>query len=259
MYRTVRGADLLAHVFRPSERRQRRPAAAVFFHGGGLTAGSPEYFSPEAEYLASRGMVTTSVGYRLLPHDAKDVSDCIADAQAGVAWVRSSEGVDPARVVAIGHSAGGLLAGATAFSDPVERFENSCRPDALVLLNAVIDHRWIDAESTVAVPPTLLLHGSRDTMAPITRARRFAAAMTAAGHSCELEEFDGAHTFFRAYAQNGSAGFIGALTRLDAFLTELGFLSHDDASTDRIREIGEAMLADVLARRAKRKRKAVVT
>lgn len=254
VYRTVSGVDLTAHVFEPVEEGER--PTVVFFHGGGLTTGSPDYFLPECEYLASRGMVSASVAYRLLPHQTRSVSDCVADAQAAIAWVRSIADVDPTRVAAVGYSAGGLLAGSTVFKDPLEVLEASCRPDALVLLNAVIDQTWLAPRPPVVhVPPTLLLHSRRDSMAPIGRARNFARAMAAAGHRCELAEFDGAHTFFRPYAQNGSVGFIGALRRLDAFLTELGFLDHDESAPRRIEAIGEAMLADVLARRAKRKRR----
>lgn len=229
----------------------------MFFHGGGLTSGSPDYFRPECEYLASRGFVAATAAYRLLPHQARDVTDCIADAQGAIAWLRATEEVEIRDVVACGNSAGGLLAGAAAFEAPLEEFGASSRPDAVVLLNAVIDTTWPaqGANGDIACPPILVLPGSRDTMAPIGRARHFVQEMVAAGHSCELVEFDGAHTFFRPYAKNGSADFIGVVKRLDRFLTDLGYLCHDELAEARIEAIGEAMLAEVLARRGNRGRR----
>lgn len=249
-YRTVGGHDLAAHVYRPAG-RGRRPAV-VLFHGGGLTSGSPDFFDPECRYLASRGLIAVSAAYRLLPHQARRVRDCVVDAGAAVAWVRNSAGVDATRVAAWGYSAGGLLAGSTAFAP---QFRSSSRPDALVLLNAVVDLTWLDASrSEAALPPTLILHGNRDSMASVSRARRLARAMATAERPCQMVEFDGAHTFFRPFAKNGSAGIIGVLRSVDHFFTELGYLPHDEAASTRIESIGEAMLADVLARRAKRAR-----
>lgn len=218
--------------------------------------GSPDYFHPECAYLASRGILATSAAYRLLPDQARSALDCIADAQAATAWVRSPTGLDVKSVVAVGFSAGGLLAGATAFEAPLERHDVSGRPDALVLLNSVIDTNWPAkaAADGTAPPPILVLHARRDRMAPISRARRLTAELAAAGHSCELIEFEGAHTFHRPYAKNGSAGVIGVLKSIDRFLVELGYLSHDERAGARIEAIGEAMLADVLARRQKRAR-----
>jgi acetyl esterase/lipase len=253
-YPTVDGTELPIDVFRPSA--QPDGAAVVFFHGGGLTRSAPDYFHPECAYLSSRGIVAASAGYRLLPHQARSAADCIADAQAAIAWMRTGAGSEIDRVAACGNSAGGLLAGAAAFEPPPAELGASCRPDAVVLLNAVIDTGWPEkvAAGGGACPPMLILHARRDTMAPIGRARRLAEELLAGGHSVEVAEFDGAHTFFRPYATNGSAGFIGVLQRLDRFLTDLGYLAHDELATERIDALGGAMLADVLARRAKRRR-----
>jgi acetyl esterase/lipase len=252
VYRTVDAIDLSMRIFEPTE--VTSTAAVVFLHGGGLTSGSPDYFDPECDYLASRGIAAASAAYRLLPNQARSALDCIADAQAATAWIRSRAGLGAGAVVTVGFSAGGLLAGATAFDAPLEELDDSCRPDALVLLNSVIDTTWPAKAAVTASwpPPTLILHARRDTMAPISRSRRLAADLAAAGHACELIEFDGAHTFHRPYAKNGSAGVIGVLKSVDRFLTELGHLPHDESAGARIEALGEAMLADVLARRQKR-------
>lgn len=72
IYRTVEGVDLPIDVFSPTA--PDVTAAAVFFHGGGLTSGSLDYFHPECEYLASRGILAASAAYRLLPHPVRVAS-----------------------------------------------------------------------------------------------------------------------------------------------------------------------------------------
>lgn len=78
----------------------------VWFHGGGLTGGSKEI----PQKLKDSGLVVVGVNYRLLP--TVDVTDCIDDAAAAVAWTfRNIEkyGGSPEKIIVSGHSAGGYL------------------------------------------------------------------------------------------------------------------------------------------------------
>lgn len=253
VYRAVDGIELVALTSPVAQGAMR--SAVVFFHGGGLTGGSPGDFLPECTYFAQRGAVVASVAYRLLPDQARNVHDCIADAQAAVTWVRRRPDVHPRRVTACGFSAGGLLAASTAFAQ--EGVATSSRPDALVLINGVLDAGWLDAPpSTIgpSPPPVLLLHGNRDRMTPIQRTRRFASAMASAGNPCELVEIDGAHTFFRPYGQNGIHGFTRVLGEMDSFLTKLGHLRPDPAGPAAIERLGAELLSVSVTRRRKRGR-----
>lgn len=78
----------------------------VWFHGGGLTSGNK--FIPEQ--LKNRGYVVVAANYRLMPK--VEVTECIDDAAAAVAWVFDNArkyGGDPDNIYVSGHSAGGYL------------------------------------------------------------------------------------------------------------------------------------------------------
>ena len=84
----------------------------VCFHGGGLTGG--ERFIPEE--LKQSGYVIVSPNYRLMPD--VEISDCIDDAAAAVAWTFNNidkYGGDPAKIFVAGHSAGGYLTSMIGF------------------------------------------------------------------------------------------------------------------------------------------------
>ena len=85
---------------------QQAFATIVWFHGGGLTAGSKEF--PTA--LLEQGVAIVAVNYRLYPRAKAPAY--IADAAAAVAWVFQNigrYGGDPNQIFLSGHSAGGYL------------------------------------------------------------------------------------------------------------------------------------------------------
>jgi acetyl esterase len=109
-YGTANGKRLLLDAYVPPAGESRRPAV-VMIHGGGWRVGDKASWRPEAERLATKGWVAFSVNYRL---DEPAVFPAeIEDVQAAVRWVRAHAEeykVDPARIAAIGESAGGHLA-----------------------------------------------------------------------------------------------------------------------------------------------------
>jgi acetyl esterase/lipase len=81
-------------------------ATVVWFHGGGLTAGSKSI----PEQLKNSGLAVVAVNYRLMP--GCSVAECIDDAAAAVAWVfreMKKYGGNTKRIFVAGHSAGGYL------------------------------------------------------------------------------------------------------------------------------------------------------
>ena len=83
-----------------------RLPVVVWFHGGGLTGGN-KYIPDE---LKDGSQVVVAVNYRLLPR--VEISDCIDDAAAAVAWTFDSiarYGGDRDKIFVAGHSAGGYL------------------------------------------------------------------------------------------------------------------------------------------------------
>ena len=119
--RTIPGfadADLGASVFRPVQPVTTGPGL-LYLHGGGMIFGNR--FGGVGGYLpfvASHGAVIVAVDYRLAPEHADPVP--VEDCFAALAWIaaRSTElGVDPARIIVAGQSAGaGLAAGVTLLS-----------------------------------------------------------------------------------------------------------------------------------------------
>jgi acetyl esterase len=93
----------------------------VLFHGGGWTGGTLAQFRRACHYFASRGLVTATVEYRMLgkdevrqlPQGESLKRVCVSDAKSAIRWFKEHAGelgVDPARIVSGGGSAGGHIA-----------------------------------------------------------------------------------------------------------------------------------------------------
>ena len=85
--------------------------AVINFHGGGWTFGVPEMDARWAGRVTAAGAIFVSVGYRLGPVYSFPVP--IEDCEDGARWVcthAAEQGIDPARVVISGFSAGGNMA-----------------------------------------------------------------------------------------------------------------------------------------------------
>lgn len=103
------------------------PAAAsraapliVFVHGGGWKRGDKVSATgpQKVDHWSGAGYAFASIDYRLVP--AATVEQQAADVAASIAWLRAhaaSMGIDPARIVLMGHSAGAHLA-ALVGTDP---------------------------------------------------------------------------------------------------------------------------------------------
>ncbi len=234
--------DVYAPPGRPEG--ERRPAL-VLFHGGG--AGYPGQLAPHARHFAGKGLVGVTVGYRLTRRDGVRMPDGVADAKAAVRYVRAHAeefGVDPARIAVAGESAGGHLAGCVGLVPGFEP-ENaavSSRADALVLYNPVIDTAsedgWRMGGYTPAqrralspahnvrpgAPPTVVIHGDKDTVTPFRWSERFVAAMKAAGNDAELERLEGVGHAFLVPGYGRHAEMDDAVRRTEAFLRRIGYL-----------------------------------
>ncbi|MFI6734285.1 alpha/beta hydrolase [Nonomuraea sp. NPDC050451] len=106
--------DVRVRIYRPAGDAEGRPGL-YWIHGGGMIIGTPEI--DEAMmigYVEELGCVAVSVDYRLAPENPHPAP--VEDCYAGLVWTAKAAGelgIDPARIVVGGASAGGGLAAAT--------------------------------------------------------------------------------------------------------------------------------------------------
>ncbi len=218
VYRDAPRDAVRLHVVKPDgwEARDRRPAYVRFF-GGGWIHGTPQQSIGWARDAAKLGMVGIAPDYRVKQRwPAADATSAVADARLALRWIQDHAdelGIDPARIVVAGSSAGAHLALWTAISatpaglDPEEapRF----KPRALVLSSPPSDTSAAtgvgsdrfrsptpDAYSPLQhldhqMPPVLLIHGDADPLVPYEQSVRLHAALTADGNTCEFHPVAG--------------------------------------------------------------------
>lgn len=133
------GAPIHLSIFSPSHRAPAAPCV-YWMHGGGMIMG--DRFSQidiPLEWLDEFGAVVVSAEYRLAPEatGTTPVEDC----HRGLLWVAEHAaelGVDPARIIVAGASAGGgLAAGLTLLA----RDLGTSAIAAQVLICPMLDHR----------------------------------------------------------------------------------------------------------------------
>jgi acetyl esterase/lipase len=204
------------HVFKPKDWKagDRRPAF-VFFFGGGWTRGTPERSAGYARWAATLGMVGIAPDYRTRERFGTTPLESVADGRAAVRWIEDHAdelGVDPARLVVGGSSAGGHVALWTAITHtpPGSAADEAPRrkPVALVLLSPVSDTSMLagytpqrfgeHAEALsplhqldAKMPAVLVFHGDADTTVPQRQSIALREKLVAAGTVCELVRVPG--------------------------------------------------------------------
>lgn len=88
----------------------QRETVVVYLHGGGWDKGSPSFFSFIGQRLAQEGYRCVMPGYRLVPkyRFPAQIKDVTAGTKAALRYLEK-QGVDTARIVAVGSSAGAQL------------------------------------------------------------------------------------------------------------------------------------------------------
>lgn len=243
IYKETSTGQLRLHVFNPPDHKASDEAALiVFFHGGGWYGGKSGQFYRQSAHLASLGMVALCADYRTKNSDGAEPFECVADAKSAMRYVRTHAdelGIDPDRIVAAGGSAGGHLAAATAlideFDDENDDLSVSCKPQALVLFNPVVDNSkdgygydrvyqyWKDFSPLHHIdedaPPTLFMLGTKDKLIPVSVGKEYKEQMDEVGVRCELRLYDGqGHGFFNGARYNET------LQETEEFLESLGFI-----------------------------------
>jgi acetyl esterase/lipase len=214
--------------------RVYRPAnpngAAVLVAGGGgyFRIQLKKESTPAAEWLAAQGFTVFELIYRL-PNDGWEASAPFMDAQRAMKIIRTRAaefGIDPAKIGIMGFSAGGHLAGFTAYQPARALYSGrdayeavSARPDFAVLLFPVVTLRkpydttrtrreivgekateeaealWsLDTYAGKDAPPTIIFASADDPTTPPGHGILLFQTLVAAGASAELHLFrDGGH------------------------------------------------------------------
>jgi acetyl esterase/lipase len=97
-------------------------------HGGGWQGGSRNSFRHWGPFLARQGYVAFASTYRLSTHGNPSYPGCVQDVRAALQYLRRNADtyrLDPSRIAAMGHSAGGHLVAMLGLTNANERFQPS--------------------------------------------------------------------------------------------------------------------------------------
>ena len=222
--------------------------AMVFFFGGGWKGGTTKQFESHAKYFAERGMVCFLADYRVSSRHGTTPFESLKDAKSAVRFIRDHAEkfhIEPDSIIASGGSAGGHLAAATAlvdgFNDSTDDLSVSCKPNALVLFNPVIDngpggygyervgeqYKYFSPLHNISkgAPPTIFFLGTEDDLIPVETARYYQTVMEQVGSRCELVLYEGeGHGFFN---YGSRYNYWQTVLKADEFLRSLGYIDGD--------------------------------
>jgi len=195
------GGDLPYRLYSPADDASETPPGFVFFHGGGMVAGSIDTHDRICAALAqTTGCRLVSVDYRLAPEHKFPAA--IEDAIAATRWIyeqAASLGIDAARLVVGGDSAGATLAAvvcqdaqrnagpaisAQCLICPVLDFEDTSPSREAFAENHLLDRVTLEADLAD------YLHADADLADPRIsplRATRFAGLPAAIIHTAEFD------------------------------------------------------------------------
>jgi len=224
-----KGGDVALKLDLYSPKHREKPAAAVIFiHGGAWKSGHREVYHYYCTKFAERGYIAATISYRL--SNVAPFPAAVEDAKCAVRWLRANaekRGVDPDRIAVAGGSAGGHLSMMIGYTSDEPTLEGagghgdvSSRVQAVVNLYGPTDLTTDVAKSSGAVssflggkkfdedpqayaaaspvtyvtnddPPTLILHGSIDSVVPIDQAELLAAKLKATGVPFKYDRVEG--------------------------------------------------------------------
>lgn len=244
-YKQIDTVTLNMVIYKPDDfKKAERHPAIVFFFGGGWNNGSTTQFTDFAQHLASMGMFSVLVDYRVKTRHGATPFEALKDAKSAIRYLRKNAegfGIDPQRIVASGGSAGGHLAAACYTNESINEesddLQISSKPDALVLFNPVIDNskegygydrigeRYPEFSPlhsiTKGFPPTVFFLGTKDNLIPVSTAKSFKRKIESVGSRCDLFLYENeGHGFF-----NQKTFHQDILSKVDAFLRSIDYIN----------------------------------
>lgn len=246
LYKQIDTTELFMNVYFPKNMDSAVSyPAMVFFFGGGWISGDAKQFEPNAKYFSERGMICFLVDYRVRSRNQTTPFESLKDAKSAIRYIRKHAGelhVDTSKIVASGGSAGGQLAAATAlirkYNEISDDLSISCKPNALVLFNPVIDNgpggygyerignEYKDFSPlhniTSGAPPVIIFQGTNDKLIPLETIQYFKKVLEKVNSRCDLKLFEGeSHGFFNYQNFNN---YRKTIFETDQFLRSLGYL-----------------------------------
>jgi len=207
--------------------------AAIVVHGGGWVRGDKKIdVAPLFKPLSDAGVAWFSINYRLAA-DPLHFGVAINDVEAAVRFVKDNAReyrVDPDRIVLIGESAGGQLAGMAALNNApgtsVKAVVALYAPTDLVALVKTSDLIPSSIRDTLqgtpfeglllarlaqlspiskvrpGMPPFLMIHGTADILVPFEQSRTMCIKMQSVGAICDLFRVPGGGHGLRRWESN---------------------------------------------------------
>lgn len=261
VYRQIGRTELRLHVVKPAgwAKGQGRPCLVSFF-GGGWNTGTPRTSVKWAEWAASHGLVGIAPDYRTRNRWGGSPEDCVSDGRAALRWIGAHAdelGIDAAKIIVEGGSAGAHVGAWTAISAPGPGRDDPAppvMPIALLLLNPVSDTKEggyggpkrfgdnaaralacsVPDQMPVHMPPTIVFHGTADTTVPYANSVALRDKLVRLGNRCELITFEGlGHSYNSSkYGEAGKAADVKTKQAITAFLFSLGLIAPADTANN---------------------------
>jgi len=215
-YKQVGTQALKLDLYQPKKLTQATPIL-IFIHGGGWKKGKKEDYLIYLLAFARRGYVTASISYRLAPKALFPAA--VEDVKCAVRWLRAHAGeyhIDPNKIAVIGGSAGGHLAMMIGYSSDVAELNGECGADSVTSRVQAVVNLYGPANLTTEYarthkltvnfigqpydsipkiyqqaspfsylteddPPTLIFHGTKDELVPVSQSDSLKRMLDATG------------------------------------------------------------------------------
>jgi len=247
-YKNIDGEELQLDIYKQKGLQVPAPTL-IFIHGGAWKKGKRQDYLPYLIDYAKKGYITVTVSYRLskvakFPAAAQDVN-------CGIKWIKQHAkdyGIDPDRMALIGGSAGGHLALLLGYGGDEAVFNQDCEQGPNSNVKAIVDfYGPVDLTTPYSItteqvqrfmgvsydenpdlyklaspstfitsddPPTLIFHGTIDSLVPVSQSDSLASWLQQAGVPRDYHRLKGwPHTMDAAKKVNEYSQFY-----IDTFL-----------------------------------------